>query len=180
MTKGTDIYSEYHKSICDEMKRLAENPKVMFIGQQIASEDFYHTLTDIPMNRRTEFPVAEEMQLGVSIGLALEGWFPVSIYQRMDFLPRAMDQLVNHLNLIPEISRGRFKPKILIRTTIGTKKPFDVGLQHSQDLTEMLKIVLKFPVIKVSTPKEVKLAYGLARELDSPMLIVEKQELYNE
>jgi len=170
--------SEYHKAICEEMKKLAKNPKVMFVGQQVASENFYNTLTDIPMNRRTEFPVAEELQLGMSIGLALEGWFPISIYQRMDFLPRAMDQLVNHLNLIPKMSRDIFNPKVLIRTTVGTKTPFDVGEQHSQDLTDMFKAVLKFPVVKVTTAKEVKLAYGLAREVDQPMLIVEMQELY--
>ena len=170
--------TEYKQAIIKEMERLAENPKTIFIGQQTASESFYGTLETIPLDRRVEMPVAEELQLGASIGLALEGWYPVSIYQRMDFLPRAMDQLVNHLNLIPEMSRGIFNPKILIRTTVGTKKPFDVGQQHSQDLTDMLKAVLKFPVIKVTNAKEVKLAYGLAKEINDPMLIIEMQELY--
>ncbi len=172
--------SEYHKAICAEIKKLARNPRVIFLGQQVASEDFYGTLSGIHLDRRVEMPVAEEMQMGISIGLALEGFLPVCIFQRMDFLPRASDQLINHLNLIPEMSRGRFKPKVIIRTTIGSKFPLDVGPQHSQDLTDMYKAILKFPVIKVATPEEVRKAYALARSGRTPIMIIEVQDLYNE
>lgn len=170
--------SEYHKAICEEMEEFAKNPKVIFMGQQTASENFYRTLENVPLHRRIEMPIAEELQMGQSLGLAMTGWLPISIYQRMDFLPRAMDQIVNHLNLIPEMSRGLYKPKVIIRTTVGTNNPFDVGLQHNKDLTELFKTACNFPVFKVTTPKEVKLAYGLAREIDSPIMIVELQELY--
>lgn len=172
------MYSEYHKAIKEEMEEFAKNPNVLFIGQQVASEDFYNTLKDVSMKKRTEMPVAEELQLGMSIGLAMEGYLPISIYQRIDFLPRAMDQLVNHLNLIKTMSRGMYNPKVIIRTTIGTNKPFDVGLQHNKDLTELFKVALNFPVIKVTTVEEVKEAYQMAREIDSSILIIEEQELY--
>jgi pyruvate dehydrogenase E1 component beta subunit len=170
--------SLYHKAICEEMERFAEDESVIFIGQQVASEEFYGTLKNVPMSKRYEFPVAEELQMGVSTGLALEGYLPISIYQRMDFIPRAMDQLVNHLNLIPEMSRGLYNPKVIIRTTIGSKSPMNVGPQHSQDLTAMLKAVLKFPVLKVTTPEEVHEAYALARSGKTPILVIEIQDLY--
>lgn len=173
-------YSLYHKAICEEMLRFAKVPNIIFVGQQVASENFYNTLNNIPLNKRIELPVMEEAQLGLSIGLALEGFLPISIYQRMDFLPRCADQLINHLNLLPEISRGLFKPKIIIRVTIGTKIPFDVGPQHSQDLIEMFKPILKFPVIKVTTPEEVHEAYGTAGIIESPIMIIELQSLYSE
>lgn len=171
--------SQYHKAICEEMQRFAQEPRVIFLGQQVLSEDFYGTLKGVPPSKRIEMPVAEEMQMGLSIGLALEGFLPISIYQRMDFLPRACDQIINHLDLIPGMSRGLFRPKIIIRTTIGTKYPLDVGPQHSQDLTEMFKVVLKFPVLKVTNPKEVHKAYAFARKIDSPIMIIEIQDLYN-
>jgi pyruvate/2-oxoglutarate/acetoin dehydrogenase E1 component len=170
--------TEYYKAICEQMQRLAQDDRVIFLGQQVASEDFYGTLKDIPLSKRIEMPVAEEMQLGLSIGLALEGFLPVSVYQRMDFLPRACDQFVNHLNLIPQMSGGLFRPKVIIRTTIGSKFPLDVGPQHSQDLTEMFKAVLKFPVLKVTTPEEVHYAYDLAIESDTSVMIIEVQDLY--
>ncbi len=168
----------YHKAICQEMQRLAQDERVIFLGQQVASEDFYGTLKDIEPSKLIEMPVAEDMQLGLSIGFSFEGYLPVSIFQRMDFLPRACDQLVNHLNLISEMSRGIFKPKIIIRTTIGTKFPLDVGPQHSKDLTEMFKTVLNFPVLKVTTPQQVHDGYNFAYTSDTSVMIIEVQDLY--
>ncbi|PIQ89622.1 MAG: hypothetical protein COV72_02060 [Candidatus Omnitrophica bacterium CG11_big_fil_rev_8_21_14_0_20_42_13] len=172
------MQTEYYKAICRQMHKFAANKKVIFLGQQVVSEDFYGTLKGIPNDRRIEMPVAEELQMGLSIGLSMEGFVPVSIYQRMDFLPRACDQLVNHLNLIEDMSGGVFKPRVIIRTTIGSRRPLDVGPQHSQDLTEMFKAVLKFPVLKVRTPKEVDHAYNLAYTSKSPVMIIEVQDLY--
>jgi len=168
----------YHTAICDEMLRIEKIKKSIFLGQQVASENFYNTLNKVSMKKRIEMPVAEEMQMGMSMGLAMEGFLPISIYQRMDFLPRAADQLLNHLNLMPELSRNMYNPKVIIRTTVGNKKPIDAGLQHTQDFTDMFKKVLKFPVIKVTTPKEVHKAYKLATNGDSPIMIVEMQSLY--
>lgn len=172
------MYSAYHKEICKQMEEFAKDPKVIFLGQQVASENFYNTLTNVPISKRYEMPVAEEMQMGLSTGLAMQGYLPISIYQRMDFIPRSMDQLVNHLNLIPEMSNGRFNPKVIIRTTIGCTTPFDVGPQHHQNLIPMLDRILKFPICAPETAEEVKEAYNLARKINSPILIVEKQELY--
>ena len=175
------MYSKYHKAIKEEMEEFAKDSKVMFIGQQVKSEDFYNTLKDVSMSKRTEMPVAEELQMGLSIGLALEGFLPINIYQRMDFLPRACDQLVNHLDLIPFLSRGKFHPKIIIRSTIGTNKPFDVGLQHNKDLIEGFKALLKtIPIYDVKTEEDVKIAYNIARTQDTSIIIIERQELYYE
>jgi pyruvate/2-oxoglutarate/acetoin dehydrogenase E1 component len=172
------MYSDYHKTIREEMNKLAEIKNTIFLGQQVSSESMYSTLDGISQSKRREMPVSEDLQLGVSIGLALEGYLPISIYQRMDFLPRAADQLINHLNLFKEMSRGMYNPKVIIRTTIGTNTPMDVGPQHKQDLTEMWQCVLNFPVVKVTTIEEVKEAYELARKIDSSILIIEEQSKY--
>jgi len=171
-------YSSYHKAICTELENLALNDKVIFMGQQTASEDMYRSLVNIPINRRIEMPLAEELQIGISIGLAMQGFFPVSIIQRMDFLLRAADQIVNHLNLIEELSRGIFSPKILIRTTIGSTSPLNCGKQHSQDFTEGFRKLVSFPIFKVETVEQVKLAYQFARESKTSVMIIEDQNLY--
>ena len=44
------------------------------------------TLSQINKKKIYEFPVAEEMQMGVSIGLSLNGFIPVTIYPRWNFL----------------------------------------------------------------------------------------------
>ncbi len=171
--------SKYHQAIKEEMEEFAKDPKVMFIGQQVASEDFYNTLKDIPMNRRTEMPVAEELQMGLSIGLAIEGYLPISIYQRMDFLPRACDQLVNHLDLINELSRGKFNPKVIIVSSVGTNTPFNVGLQHNKNLIDGFKYMLKnIPVYDLKTVEDIKNGFNIAKTQNNSIILVARQELF--
>jgi len=170
----------YRKAIREEMKILGKMKNTIFLGQQVGVTNFYGTLNDVSMKKRIELPVAEEMQMGLSIGLSLEGYLPISIYQRMDFLPRAMDQIVNHLDKLEEMSCGIYKPKVIIRTTIGTRKPFDCGCQHSQDLTKAFEKLVSFPVVKVRNADEVKAAYIMARDIDRSIIIIEIAEKYND
>ena len=171
--------TKYYEAIVKWNEKLAENPKTIFLGQQVKSEDFYGTLKNISKHIRLEMPIAEEMQIGVSIGLALEGYLPVSIIQRMDFLPRACDQIVNHLDLMKTMTKGKYNPKVIIRTTVGTTEPFDVGLQHSKDLTEGFKKLVSFPIFNPKTVDEVNEAYEYALSCEGPVMIVEYQALYN-
>lgn len=168
----------YKECITSEMNELAKNPRVVFLGQQVADQDFYGTLKDISLDRRIEMPVAEEMQMGMSIGMAIEGLLPVSIYQRMDFLPRAMDQLVNHLNILHKLSKRRFCPKVIIRTTVGSKDPLDTGLQHSKDMIKGFQAMLDFPVLDLKTKEDIVKGYSQAREGCDSIMLVEWQDLY--
>jgi len=172
-------YSEYHEAICQAMFKLNKIDNTIFLGQQVRITDFYNTLSSIPMHKRLEMPVAEELQLGMSIGLSLEGFLPISIFQRIDFLPRCCDQLVNHLDLIKPLSENKFNPKVIIRTTIGSTKPLYTGLQHSKDLTKGFQALLNFPVIAVKTVKEVHDSYNEAINCKTPIMIIEFQDLFN-
>jgi len=172
--------NKYKQALHESMLELAKDERTIFLGQQCLPEDFYGTLKDIPEEKRIEMPVAEEMQLGMSIGMSLEGYLPISIYQRMDFLPRACDQLVNHLDILEEVSQGVFSPHVIIRTTVGTTEPLDTGLQHSKNLVEgFRKLFRNMSVLEVKTPEEVKQAYKFAKEHKKPIMIVEFQELYH-
>jgi len=170
---------EYKKAIREGMLNLAKLPNSIFLGQQVGVTNFYSTLDGIPNKKRLELPVAEELQLGMSIGLAMQGYLPISIYQRMDFLPRACDQLVNHLNIMKEMTRGQFNPKVIVRVTVGSTKPLNTGLQHSKDLTEEFKALLKnIKVVKLETAKQAKLVYREALTDNDSHLIIELQDLY--
>lgn len=168
----------YKDYLIREMNALAVDPRVVFLGQQVAAQDFYGTLAEIPLERRLEMPVAEELQMGISIGMALEGLCPVSIFQRMDFLPRAMDQIVNHLNLIERLSKGTFSPKVIIRTTIGATEPLNPGLQHAKDLIGGMQAMVDFPVLDLKTSVDIESGYKQAREGDGPIMLVERQAMY--
>lgn len=109
----------------DELKRamnyLGMDSRVIVLGQAVSvpGTAMTNTLTEVPSEKLIELPVAEELQMGMSIGLALDGWIPVSIYPRWNFVLLAMNQLVNHLDKITQISNGGYTSQVIIRTSIS-------------------------------------------------------------
>ena len=95
------------------MFHLAAEPNALFLGQNVAypGNVMFKDLEGILMEQRLELPVCEELQMGISIGLALQGYLPISIYPRCDFLLLAMNQLVNHLDKLALMSQNQFQPK---------------------------------------------------------------------
>jgi len=152
-----------------------------FLGQSVCypGNAIYKTLKNVPSVQKIEMPVAEDMQMGISTGLSLSGYNIVSIFPRMDFLLLAMNQLVNHLDKIEELSHGIFRPKIIIRTMIGSKKPLDAGLQHTGDYTEMLKSGLKnVNVIRLDCAEMIDGCYRKAMQDNKSSIMIEMGELY--
>jgi len=148
------------------MNMLAKE-NTIFIGQTVEYEGsaMYRSLIDIPKNKKIELPVAEDMQMGMSIGLSLEGFIPVSIFPRMDFLICAMNQLVNHLDKVEKMSNGEFKPGVIIRTQIGNTKPLYPGPQHCGNYYDGInRLCKKIMVAKLMDTREVEMYYQVAYE----------------
>jgi len=171
----------YKDEIIKAMDMLAEHEKVIFLGQSIAypGHIMYKTLENITLSKKIELPVFEDVQMGISIGLALEGYIPVSIFPRMDFLIIAANQLVNHLDKLEEMSQGEFRPRVIIRTMVGSKAPLDGGPQHTQDHTEALEHLLtNVAVIKLENPKHIMPMYDWALESNRSSILIEIADLY--
>jgi hypothetical protein len=123
------------------MHLLARDDRSIFIGQSVCYDGaaIYHSLDGVPMDKRMEFPVTENLQLGYCTGLSLTGKLPICIYPRMDFMLLAMDALVNHLDKLPMFG---WQPKVIIRARVGQKKPLDAGPQHTQNYTDAFRQML--------------------------------------
>ena len=177
-----ELGSKYRQELKNAMEMLAKDERVLFIGQTVAypgSRFTYGTLENIAMSKRIELPIMEEVQMGLSTGLSLEGYIPVSIYPRFDFVLLATNQLVNHLDKIEEMSEGQFKPKIIMRTVIGSKEPLYPGPQHCQDYTDSLKLMLKnIDVIKLEKSEEIVPAYLKALNNNRSSLLIEQGDLH--
>jgi len=157
------------------MRRLAELPETIFVGQSVAYDGaaIHASLDGVPMEKRLEMPVAEEFQMGYCTGLSLVGKLPVCIYPRMDFMLLCMNQLVNHLD---KLMLYGWKPKVIIRTTVGKKKPLDAGPQHTQNYTEAFhKMLHTIQVREVRVPQEVAFAYQFAISAERSTIIVENE-----
>lgn len=169
----------YRTEIIKAMELLAENKRVIFIGQNVLypGSVVYETLESIPAKRKIEVPVFEDTHMGISIGLALGGYIPVSIFPRMDFLIIATNQLVNHLDKIQEMSSGRFKPKVIIRTAIGATRPLYPGAQHCQDHTIALQHLLtNIDVVTLVHTGDIVPAYKHALESSRSTILIELAE----
>ncbi|MAE82860.1 MAG: hypothetical protein CMB80_09010 [Flammeovirgaceae bacterium] len=176
---------KYIDCLIKSMEWLAQDPRTIFIGQSVAysGNSIYNTLKTIPDEKKIETPVFEEVQMGLSTGLALEGFVPITCYPRFDFLLLAINQLVNHLDKISVMTEGNMNPRVIIRTSIGAKTPLDGGVQHTQDHTDAFKLLLNHvDVIKLDKKEDIIPAYkhALLREDGKSTLIVEYGEYYNQ
>ncbi|MDA7756427.1 hypothetical protein N8920_00870 [Opitutales bacterium] len=175
----------YFEELKKSMEFLGENKKVLFLGQAVSvpGTAMSNTLKDINPSQKVEMPVSEEMQMGITNGLALNGLIPVSIFPRWNFLLLAINQLVNHLDKITEISSGGFTPKVIIRTGIGSERPLHPQCQHVGDFSESVQGMCKnVEVIKLIEPQEIFPAYKKALERDDgkSSILVEYGDYYNE
>ena len=107
----------YKEQVFKGMELLNSHPKTIFIGQAVEynGTSLTHQVKKFPKDKLLELPVAEELQAGMALGLALEGYIPVSIYPRMNFIILAMNQIVNHLDKWEAMSVGQSKPKIIMK-----------------------------------------------------------------
>jgi pyruvate/2-oxoglutarate/acetoin dehydrogenase E1 component len=173
----------------DELKRsmewLAQDERTLFLGQavEVPGTAMSNTVKDIPLARRLELPVAEELQMGMTVGLALQGHVPVSIYPRWNFLLLAVNQLVNHLDKLGAMSAGGYRPKAIIRTGIGSERPLHPQHQHVGDFTDAFRLMCTtVEVIRLDEPAQIFPAYqkALLRDDGRSTLLVEWGDYYQE
>ncbi len=173
----------------DELKRsmewLAEKEDTLFLGQAVEypGTALTNTIANVNKSKLLEMPVNEEMQMGMTLGMALNGTVPVSFFPRWNFLILAANQLVNHIDKINIMSDGGYKPKIIIRTAIGSQRPLHPQHQHISDFTAGFKALCDYvDIIRLEEPHQIFNAYKYAYERtdNRPTLLVEWGDFYSE
>ena len=94
-----------------------------------------------------------------------------------DFIPVAMDQIVNQVAKYRFMSGGQFGVPLTIRASQGAGGGF--GTQHSQCAESWL---MNFPGLKVVAPATPADMYGLLRGAirdEDPVIVLEHKSLYN-
>lgn len=166
----------------DELKRamsfLANNEKTIFIGQSIkyGGTGLHDTLEHIDDSKKIEFPIAEYLQSGIVNGIAIQGWIPISIIPRWNFLLMGTDQIINHLDKFPLMSEGKCIPKVIIRVAVGSESPIDPQDQHKGNFTNAFRSMCKtIDIIELIEPEDIFPAYekALNRKDGKSTIIVE-------
>ena len=176
---------KYFEEIQRAMTYLGQQPDTVFLGQAVeyAGTAMTNTLKEVSRDKLLEMPVNEEMQMGITNGLAIGGLVPISIYPRWNFLILAANQLVNHLDKYSIYTDGEFAPKAIIRVGVGSNRPLNPQIQHVGDLTKGFEHMLDtIEIIRLKEPEDVFPAYYKAyNRIDGrSTILVEWGDFYHE
>jgi pyruvate/2-oxoglutarate/acetoin dehydrogenase E1 component len=174
---------KYKDELIRAMEWLSTKEDTVFLGQacKVSGHAISSTLVNVPDEKKVELPVFEETQLGISTGMALEGFVPITMYPRFDFFILAINQLVNHLDKMRDMSKKDMLPRVIIRVSVGSKNPINAGPQHTQNHTEAMRLMLtEVNVVELIEPEDIFPAFQEAyeREDGRATLVVEYGEYY--
>jgi 2-oxoisovalerate dehydrogenase E1 component beta subunit len=126
--------------------------------------------------RVLDTPLAENMLVGMAVGMAAQGLKPVVEIQFMGFIYAGVDQIISHASRLRNRTQGRLTCPLVIRT------PFGAGIhapEHHSESTEA--IFAHIPGLRVVIPSSPARAYGLLlaaiRDPD-PVIFLEPTRLY--
>lgn len=168
------------------MKWLGDKPDTFFLGQTVAYKGtaMTNTLKEVSPEKKWEMPVNEDMQMGMTIGIAMAGYtVPVSIFPRWNFLLVGTSQIVSHLDKLKDmLPVGAKLPKCIIRTGIGSTNPLYPGPQHVGDFTDAFRIMCpNVDIIRLEATNEIFPAYQKAYERNDgkSTILVEWSDAYD-
>ena len=173
----------YRQAINEALKEeMSRDERVFLIGEDIGTNGnvfkvLKGLIDEFGMNRVIDTPISESAIIGSSLGAAATGMRPVPEIMFSDFLPCAMDQIVNQTAKMRYMSGGQAVIPMTIRTQNGAG--MSAAAQHSQSLTALF---LHVPGLLVATPSTPYDAKGLLKSSireDNPVLFFEHKLLYN-
>jgi pyruvate/2-oxoglutarate/acetoin dehydrogenase E1 component len=162
-------------------EELARDDTVVFFGEDVAEPGgvFKATpgLKEKHGDRVFDTPISELALSGAAFGSAVTGLRPVIEIMFGDFMPLAMDSLVNQSAKYWFISNEQASVPLVVRSAIGAGGRF--GAIHSQT---PIPWFLSVPGLKIACPSTPNDARGLLKSAirdDNPVLFFEHKRLYS-
>ena len=162
-------------------KILKENKSAILIGEGVPDPKAVFNSTKGLKEKYPlqvyDMPVSEAGLTGVCIGLAIGGYRPIMIHQRIDFALYAMDQIVNNAAKWHSMYGGKSHVPLVIRMIIG--RGWGQGHQHSQNLSGLFASI---PGLKVVMPSNAINGAVLLEESfkdNNPVMFIEHRWIHN-
>ncbi len=119
------------EALAEEMRR---DPNVYIMGEDVAEAGtpfkvLSGLVTEFGTERVIDSPISEAGITGIAVGAAMTGMRPVVDIMFGDFLPLAMEQIVNQAAKIHYMSGGKLKAPMVVRTTAGRDAPLGGAAQ---------------------------------------------------
>ena len=120
----------YREAVCKALAdELRSDPDVIFFGEDVAEAGGVFKVTaglfqEFGPNRVRDTPISEQAIIGATLGAAITGLRPVAELMFADFIPVAMDQIVNQIAKYRYMSGGQFIAPLTIRAAFFPENPF--------------------------------------------------------
>lgn len=163
------------EAIAQEMRR---DERVCYIGQDAgrfggAMQGTKGLYNEFGAGRVRDAPIAESAMVGVALGAALFGRRPIVEISFGEFLPAAMNQLINQAPNLHYMTGGVARAPVVIRTRVGDG-PYG---GHPQDYSAWFAHVPGLKVVMPATPADAKGMMATAIRDDNPVLFFEGMSL---
>lgn len=161
--------------------KLTEDENVLIYGEDVGQNGGVFRVTDGLQAKHGEervfdTPLAESGILGMSIGLATEGFRPVPEIQFLGFILEAMSPLV------AQISRMRYRMANTRQMPITIRAPYGGGVHtpelHSDNLEGLLAQIPGVRIVMPSNPYDAKGLLISSIESNDPVIFLEHLKLY--
>ena len=167
------------EALREEMRR---DDRVVLLGEDIGVYGGVFKVTsgfleEFGDKRVLDTPISEGGIVGCAVGASMLGLRPVVEIMYADFLPLAMDQLVNHAALLPFVYGDQITLPFVVRTQGGAGA--SAGAQHSKSLEAWVAHVPRLQVAMPATPADAKGLLKTAVREETPTIVFEHKLLYN-
>lgn len=123
-------------------------------------------------------PLMEEGMMGIAIGAALNGLYPIQTHIRSDFGLLAMNQIINLAAKYKYMFGGRFEIPLLVRMVVG--RSWGQGAQHSQSLQSLFAHIPGLTVIMPASSQSILDCYPyLISQYRGPVISLEHRLMYD-
>lgn len=162
---------------------MSTNDRAVVIGQGV--DDFkgiFGTTLDLHSEfgalRSFDTPLSEEAVAGITLGMSLNGLYPIQTHIRSDFVLLASNQIINLIAKYRYMFGGLFRVPMLIRAVIG--RSWGQGAQHSQSLQSLFAHIPGLTVVMPSCSQSILETYSyVTQHYPGPVLVLEHRLMYD-
>jgi 2-oxoisovalerate dehydrogenase E1 component len=121
-------------------------------------------------------PISEAALVGISNGLALNGFKPFAEIMFGDFITLAFDQIVNHASKFHHMFNKKVNCPVVIRTPMGGRRGY--GPTHSQTLDKFLIGIDNIKTVALNTFIDPAIIYNAVTAEAHPIIVIENKTDY--
>jgi 2-oxoisovalerate dehydrogenase E1 component len=162
-------------------EKIATDDRFVFLGEDVLSPygGAFKVAKDLSFknpDRVFSTPISEAALVGISNGLALNGFKPFAEIMFGDFITLAMDQIINHASKFHHMFNLQIKCPVVVRTPMGGKRGY--GPTHSQTLDKFLIGIDNVKTVALNTLINPQLVLEGVYSEEHPVILIENKVDY--